>query len=64
MCWNLEGGTAHPTVITEFPSDFYPTDMQWHPYFNYAVSTVKGSSYDVLLITTTDGKLFAFKYMI
>ncbi|XP_026825249.1 intraflagellar transport protein 80 homolog isoform X2 [Ooceraea biroi] len=61
ICWNLEGGTAHPTVVTEFPNDFYPTDMQWHPYFNNNVPIVKGSSFDILLITTTDGKYHLVK---
>ncbi|XP_067210139.1 intraflagellar transport protein 80 homolog isoform X3 [Linepithema humile] len=56
ICWRLESGTAHSTIITEFPNDFYPTDMQWHPYSNQAPSITKQSSLDVLLITTADGK--------
>ncbi|KAL0124329.1 hypothetical protein PUN28_006277 [Cardiocondyla obscurior] len=55
VCWHLEGGIAHSTVVTKFPSDFYPTDMQWHPRPKIA-STAKASSLDVLLITTADGK--------
>ncbi|XP_072760097.1 intraflagellar transport protein 80 homolog [Anoplolepis gracilipes] len=54
VCWHLEGGTAHSTVVTEFPNDFYPTDMQWHPHPNQSLT--KKSSLDVLLITTADGK--------
>ncbi|XP_011686372.1 PREDICTED: intraflagellar transport protein 80 homolog [Wasmannia auropunctata] len=56
ICWHLEGGTAHSTVVTEFPNDFYPTDMQWHPRPNQTASVAKKSSLDVLLITTADGK--------
>ncbi|XP_070155194.1 intraflagellar transport protein 80 homolog [Polyergus mexicanus] len=55
VCWHLENGTAHPTVVTEFSNDFYPTDMQWHPHPNHT-SIAKKSSLDVLLITTADGK--------
>ncbi|KAG7208843.1 hypothetical protein KM043_015029 [Ampulex compressa] len=56
ICWHLEGGIAHSSIITEFPSDFYPTDMQWHPRPNYTVSVTKKQSLDVLLIATADGK--------
>ncbi|XP_071638496.1 intraflagellar transport protein 80 homolog isoform X5 [Temnothorax longispinosus] len=56
ICWHLEGGIAHSTVVTEFPNDFYPTDMQWHPRPNHTASAAKTSSLDVLLITTADGK--------
>lgn len=58
ISWNLEGGIAHPNVVTEFPNDFYPTDMQWHPRPNHTASMTKKSSLDVLLITTADGMLF------
>ncbi|XP_017875268.1 intraflagellar transport protein 80 homolog isoform X2 [Ceratina calcarata] len=56
ISWHLEGGIAHSTVVTEFPDDFYPTDMQWHPRPNYAMLISKKQSLDVLLITTADGK--------
>ncbi|XP_076675332.1 intraflagellar transport protein Oseg5 isoform X3 [Andrena cerasifolii] len=56
IVWHLEGGTAHSSVVTEFPDDFYATDMQWHPRPNYAVLITKKQSLDVLLITTADGK--------
>ncbi|XP_076755715.1 intraflagellar transport protein Oseg5 [Xylocopa sonorina] len=56
ISWHLEGGIAHSTIVTEFPDDFYPTDMQWHPRPNYAVLITKKQSLDVLLITTADGK--------
>ncbi|CAK9811983.1 Intraflagellar transport protein 80 homolog [Anthophora quadrimaculata] len=56
ISWHLEGGTAHSSIVTEFPDDFYPTDMQWHPRPNYAVLITKKQSLDVLLITTADGK--------
>lgn len=59
ICWHLEGGIAHSTVVTEFPNDFYPTDMQWHPRPNTASGT-KTSTLDVLLITTADGMLFIY----
>lgn len=48
----MEGGIAHPTIVTEFPSDFYPTDMQWHP----RPVQIKKQSLDVLLISTAEGK--------
>ncbi|XP_018058932.1 PREDICTED: intraflagellar transport protein 80 homolog [Atta colombica] len=54
ICWHLEGGIAHSTIVTQFSSDFYPTDMQWHPRPNQTASMKK--SLDVLLITTADGK--------
>ncbi|CAK9809405.1 Intraflagellar transport protein 80 homolog [Anthophora plagiata] len=56
ISWHLEGGTVHSSIVTEFPDDFYPTDMQWHPRPNYAVLITKKQSLDVLLITTADGK--------
>ncbi|XP_054006433.1 intraflagellar transport protein 80 homolog isoform X2 [Hylaeus anthracinus] len=56
ISWYLEGGTPHSTIVTQFSDDFYPTDMQWHPRQNYAVSITKKQSLDVLLITTADGK--------
>ncbi|XP_029033851.1 intraflagellar transport protein 80 homolog isoform X2 [Osmia bicornis bicornis] len=56
ISWHLEGGIAHSSIITEFPDDFYPTDMQWHPRPNYALLITKKQSLDVLLITTADGK--------
>ncbi|PBC33240.1 Intraflagellar transport protein [Apis cerana cerana] len=56
ISWHLEGGIAHSNIITEFPDDFYPTDMQWHPRPNYAVLITKKQSLDILLITTADGK--------
>ncbi|XP_060811530.1 intraflagellar transport protein 80 homolog isoform X3 [Bombus pascuorum] len=56
IAWHLEGGTAHSSIVTEFPNDFYPTDMQWHPRPNYAALITKKQSLDVLLITTADGK--------
>ncbi|XP_076387112.1 intraflagellar transport protein Oseg5 isoform X4 [Megachile rotundata] len=56
ISWHLEGGIAHSNVVTEFPDDFYPTDMQWHPRPNYALLITKKQSLDVLLITTADGK--------
>lgn len=55
ISWHLEGGIAHPSVVTEFPDDFYPTDMHWHPRPNYGVLITKKQSLDVLLITTADG---------
>jgi len=56
ICWHLEGGIAQSTIITEFPNDFYPTDMQWHSYPNHnTLSVATKSSLDVLLITTADG---------
>ncbi|XP_063974091.1 intraflagellar transport protein 80 homolog [Diachasmimorpha longicaudata] len=57
ICWHLEGGTAHPSTVTQFPNDFNPTDMQWHPRSiqNVGTSMIK-QSLDVLLITTADGK--------
>lgn len=58
MCWHLEGGIAHSIIVAEFPHDFYPTDMQWHPRPNHTASVAKKSSLDVLLITTADGMLF------
>ncbi|KOC63788.1 Intraflagellar transport protein 80 like protein [Habropoda laboriosa] len=56
ISWHLEGGIAHSSIVTEFPDDFYPTDMQWHPRPHYAVLITKKQSLDVLLITTADGK--------
>ncbi|XP_043511974.1 intraflagellar transport protein 80 homolog isoform X3 [Frieseomelitta varia] len=56
ISWHLEGGIAHSSIVTEFPDDFYPTDMQWHPRPNYATLITKKQSLDVLLITTADGK--------
>ncbi|XP_020293315.1 intraflagellar transport protein 80 homolog isoform X2 [Pseudomyrmex gracilis] len=58
LCWYLEGGTtAHSAVITVFPDDFYPTDMQWHSRSSTDTASIaKKSSMDVLLITTADGK--------
>jgi len=56
ICWHLEGGIAHSTIVTQFSSDFYPTDMQWHPRPNQTASMKK--SLDVLLITTADGMSF------
>ncbi|XP_011861204.1 PREDICTED: intraflagellar transport protein 80 homolog isoform X2 [Vollenhovia emeryi] len=57
ICWHLEGGVAHSTVVIEFPNDFYPTDMQWHPRPNIVSSAkTNTSSLDVVLITTADGK--------
>lgn len=49
--------------MTEFPNDFYPTDMQWNPRPNH-ISIAKKLSLDVLLITTADGTLFILKYII
>ena len=61
ICWHLEGGIVNSSVIAEFPSDFYPTDMQWHPRpMQAAISSLKKQSLDVLLITTTDGKFTTF----
>ncbi|XP_066597521.1 intraflagellar transport protein 80 homolog [Prorops nasuta] len=58
ICWHLEGGIAHPNIITEFAADFFPTDMHWHPKPNhYATASFgKKQSLDVLLITTADGR--------
>ncbi|XP_043253953.1 intraflagellar transport protein 80 homolog [Colletes gigas] len=56
ISWHLEGGIAHSSIVTEFPDDFYPTDMQWHPRPNYTTLITKKQSLDVLLITTADGK--------
>lgn len=56
ICWYLESGKAHSSVITEFPSDFYPTYMQWHPRPNHLMTASKKQSLDILLITTADGK--------
>ncbi|OAD57910.1 Intraflagellar transport protein 80 like protein [Eufriesea mexicana] len=56
ISWHLEGGIAHSSIVTEFPDDFYPTDMQWHPRPNYTALITKKQSLDVLLITTADGK--------
>ncbi|XP_011140826.1 intraflagellar transport protein 80 homolog isoform X1 [Harpegnathos saltator] len=56
ISWHLEGGIAHASVVTQFPNDFYPTDMQCHPCLNHTVFIAKKSSLDVLLITTADGK--------
>ncbi|XP_015608210.1 intraflagellar transport protein 80 homolog [Cephus cinctus] len=58
ICWHLEGGTAHSNIISKFPEDFYPTDMQWHPrpVQSAGVTSTKKQSFDVLLITTADGK--------
>jgi len=55
ICWHLENGIAQSTIVTEFPIDFYPTDMQWHSYSNHTLSVATKSSLDVLLITTADG---------
>ncbi|XP_014608812.1 PREDICTED: intraflagellar transport protein 80 homolog [Polistes canadensis] len=56
ICWYLESGNTHSTVITEFPLDFFPTSMQWHPRPNHLVTASKKQSLDVLLITTADGR--------
>ncbi|XP_033228073.1 intraflagellar transport protein 80 homolog [Belonocnema kinseyi] len=57
ICWHLEGGMVNSSVVAEFPADFYPTDMQWHPRpTQTAIASSKKQSLDVLLITTTDGK--------
>ncbi|XP_076654233.1 intraflagellar transport protein Oseg5 isoform X1 [Halictus rubicundus] len=56
IAWHLEGGIAHSSVVTQFPDDFYPTDMQWHPRLNYGALISKKQTLDVLLITTADGK--------
>ncbi|XP_012262749.2 intraflagellar transport protein 80 homolog [Athalia rosae] len=56
LCWKLEGGIAHPSVITTFPADFCPTDMQWHPRPTNTSTSSKKQSLDVLLISTADGK--------
>ncbi|KAI4494196.1 hypothetical protein M0802_009065 [Mischocyttarus mexicanus] len=56
ICWYLESGNAHSTVITEFPLDFFPTSMQWHPRPNHLVTASKKQSLDVLLITTANGR--------
>jgi len=48
--------------VAEFPNDFYPTDMQWHPHPNTSIA--KKSSLDVLLITTADGILFILRCII
>ncbi|XP_012280148.1 intraflagellar transport protein 80 homolog [Orussus abietinus] len=57
ICWHLEGGTAHSTIVTKFSDDFYPTDMQWHPRpMQPSAVTTKMQSLDVLLITSADGK--------
>ncbi|XP_033323231.1 intraflagellar transport protein Oseg5 isoform X1 [Megalopta genalis] len=56
ISWHLEGGIAHSSVVTQFPDDFYPTDMQWHPRLNYGTLITKKQTLDVLLITTADGK--------
>ena len=64
ISWHLEGGIAHSSVVTEFPDDFYPTDMQWHPRPNYAALITKKQSLDVLLITTADGWIRFYKSVI
>ncbi|KAL2750901.1 intraflagellar transport protein 80 isoform X1 [Vespula maculifrons] len=56
ICWYLESGNAHSTVITEFSSDFFPTSMQWHPRPNHLITASKKQSLDILLITTADGR--------
>ncbi|XP_043275719.1 intraflagellar transport protein 80 homolog [Venturia canescens] len=55
LCWQLEGGVARASTVVEFPVNFYPTDMQWHPRPGL-VNSVKKQSLDILLITTADGK--------
>ncbi|XP_014204376.1 intraflagellar transport protein 80 homolog [Copidosoma floridanum] len=58
ICWKFEGGVVSAKVIAEFPDDFYPTGMQWHPRPSQPTSSgaLKKQSMDVLLITTDDGK--------
>ncbi|XP_034936884.1 intraflagellar transport protein 80 homolog isoform X2 [Chelonus insularis] len=57
ICWHLDGGSVHPTTVTEFPVNFYPTDMQWHPRsIQNNGTSIKKQSHDILLITTADGK--------
>ncbi|XP_046470778.1 intraflagellar transport protein 80 homolog isoform X2 [Neodiprion pinetum] len=56
LCWRLEGGTVHSSIITTFPSEFCPTDMQWHPRPMQPSMSSKKQSFDILLITTADGK--------
>jgi intraflagellar transport protein 80 len=58
ISWKFEGGIINSKVVTEFPDDFYPTDMQWHPRPSQTgLGAVKKQAMDVLLITTTDGRL-------
>lgn len=53
----MESGMLNSSVIAEFPTDFYPTDMQYYPRPSQTtISSSKKQSLDVLLITTTDGK--------
>ncbi|XP_016838578.1 intraflagellar transport protein 80 homolog [Nasonia vitripennis] len=57
MSWKFEGGTINAKVVTEFPDDFHPTDMSWHPRpAQTNLGAVKKQAMDVLLITTSDGK--------
>ncbi|CAG5078654.1 Similar to Ift80: Intraflagellar transport protein 80 homolog (Rattus norvegicus) [Cotesia congregata] len=59
LCWHLDGSSAQTTKIAEFPEDFYPTDMQWHPRAIQNTGTsIKKQSHDVVLITTADGKFY------
>ncbi|KAG8035853.1 hypothetical protein G9C98_002979 [Cotesia typhae] len=59
LCWHLDGSSTQTTKITEFPEDFYPTDMQWHPRAIQNTGTsIKKQSHDVVLITTADGKFY------
>lgn len=60
ICWYLESGNAHSAVIAEFPTDFFPTSMQWHPRPNHLITASKKQSLDILLITTADGMYFNF----
>ncbi|KAK0160104.1 hypothetical protein PV328_007545 [Microctonus aethiopoides] len=57
LSWHLDGGSVNATTITQFPNDFYPNDMQWHPRSIQTNGTsIKKQSQDILLITTADGK--------
>ena len=57
ICWKFEGGSINSKIITEFPEDFHPTDMQWHPRpANQSLGAIKKQALDVLLITTADGR--------
>lgn len=43
------------SLVVEFPSDFFPTSMQWHPRSSSGMNSGMKQTLDVLLITTADG---------
>ncbi|XP_049774478.1 intraflagellar transport protein 80 homolog isoform X1 [Schistocerca cancellata] len=51
MKWNLI--TNETTKVTDFPNDFYPTDLHYFPKLQ---SSIKKQGLDILLISTADGK--------